>query len=280
MTKKEFDKEIKRNINNEKLFGYFTLPAECDRKEYKKFYYDTYYNKEEFKSFCEEMCDKYNSIFKAYAKGKGSELIGVPPKMASVASSSRFCYLGLRNASLKDFDESWDGNNWEFEKDLVVKSITGTNPQMDAYCKNGDTAYFFEFKCHEVFDTHANEISEQYNKFFSKWGLEWEGKEIPLTKFGLKSVGEFDLKQFITHLTGIIEHNECKKRVFSYVYFKPFEEEIFTSLEEKISKVFDADMVKAICEANNIELRLYFYENDVMDGFEKEKKPSRKLFAA
>ena len=58
--------------------------------------YDTYYTNNEFQNFITEMKINYPVHYSAYAQGKGSELLpgsknGTPPKMASVASSSRFC---------------------------------------------------------------------------------------------------------------------------------------------------------------------------------------------
>lgn len=276
--KASFDKQLKKNVDNDDIFGYAVLPNE-DR-EYPEHVYKEYYSKRTFSEFCEEMKDKYKDIYVAYAKGKGSELVGAPPKMASVASSSRFCYLALRDASIDVFGEN-SGKKFEFEKNLPVCEIKGTNPQMDAFCDGESADYFFEFKCHELFDVHEKEISEQYNIFFKQWDIKREEGDptIPTKQFGLDKIKLFDLKQFITHLTGILCYDSKKPKIFSYVYFKPVKggfDGYYKELEEEIKKVFSTvcNNGKIVSADSPLEFRLYFFESDVMKGFEGDTKPT------
>lgn len=62
-----------------------------------------YTSKTIFKCFVNEMKQKYHDAFQNYNDGKGGELKHgnsrygmIPPKMSSVASSSRFIYLTFR----------------------------------------------------------------------------------------------------------------------------------------------------------------------------------------
>ena len=80
-------------------------------------------------------------------------------------------------------------------------------------------------------------------------------------------------------MVGIVNFSDSKNKriVFSYVYFKPdnADQNIYKELKEEVKAVFNSKVIKKICNENNIELRLYFYKNNIMDGFEKEKKPTR-----
>ena len=273
MTREDFDRIVREAIGDQNLFGYAVLPNED--KTYHM--YEMYYSNDEFNKFCNTMKSNYECIYDSYARGKGSELVGTPPKMASVASSSRFCYLSLRDASISDFDNAVESSGpFEFEKELLVRDITGTNPQMDAFTETDRFIFFFEFKCHELFDNHKKVLSSQYDKYFKKWGVSRNSEKIPLREFGIDTIKLFDLKQFITHIVGIINYpGNGKRKVFSYVYFKPVQADnkIYENLISEIRSIFNSDTVKKICEENEIELRLYFYENSIMEGFEKKKKP-------
>jgi len=286
--KSRFDKIIKDNIiakkeKSDDSFGYCVLPN--NDKKFDVHVYDLYYSNREFDEFCNTMKNEYNAIYDYYARGKGSELVGTPPKMASVASSSRFCYLSLRNATKIDtirdfgFDEGEKVEQFEFEKDLVVPNVTGTNPQMDAFIETDETVFFFEFKCHEIFDNHKKELSLQYQKPLAEFDVTMSSTAIPYASFGIDQIKLFDLKQFITHILGIINYDpdNGKRKVFSYVYFKPKKvaKNLFNyeELTGEIRNIFNSTAVNNICTNNQIELRLYYYENDTMNGFEEEIKP-------
>ena len=136
MNKNEFDQIIKENLEvtkGEKAFGYMVF-------ENPKVY-NVYYSKREFEVFKEEMKSLYPDAYQAFFDGKGSELkehIGrygfMPPKMASVASSSRFCYLALRNGA-----KALGGTGsviFEHECRIADLGIYCNAPQLDAYIKN------------------------------------------------------------------------------------------------------------------------------------------------
>ena len=86
MNKITFDEILKENIINATgvdLFGYNNT-------------HSLYYNNYSFEKFVNQMLNDYPNHYYKYSRGKGSELKpqgNTPPKMASVASSSRFCCL-------------------------------------------------------------------------------------------------------------------------------------------------------------------------------------------
>ena len=94
ISKKEFDYLIKKNLVD-------VIGNDCFGYEIEDKSYDVYYNKETYnKSIFKMKASKYNKFYNQYNHGKGSELKekrNMPPKMASVASSSRFYYLVLRD---------------------------------------------------------------------------------------------------------------------------------------------------------------------------------------
>lgn len=109
ISKNEFDCFIKKNLVD--VFGNDCFGYEIEDKSY-----DVYYNKEAYNKFISKMQNgKYNKFYNQYNRGKGSELKekrNMPPKMASVASSSRFCYLALRDGykqfNKMDLIEQWE----------------------------------------------------------------------------------------------------------------------------------------------------------------------------
>lgn len=79
--------------------------------------------------------------------------------MASVASSSRFCYLAL-----KDGAEAIGGTgDVVFEKECKIKGVGGTAPQLDAYVASENI--FVEAKCHEMFDEKTTVMRESYQEY-------------------------------------------------------------------------------------------------------------------
>ena len=103
LTKEKFDAIIKSNLIKSDVsaddFGYDINGQN----------YDLYYANSCFKTFVEDMEKNYLQHYTKYDKGKGSELEshdGKPPKMASVGSSSRFCYLALRDVVGVEFEKS------------------------------------------------------------------------------------------------------------------------------------------------------------------------------
>ena len=117
--KKWFDNLILSNLKN-KGFGPFGYPMGKET-------HPVYYSRDAFTAFKVEMGLCHPQHYYCYINGQGSELLetGTPPKMASVASSSRFAYLALRWGA-----EAIGGTqNVEFEHECRIRGIRGTAPQ-------------------------------------------------------------------------------------------------------------------------------------------------------
>ena len=193
----------------------------------------------------------------------------LPPKMASVASSSRFCYLALR-----DGGTGLSGSGQvQFEHECRIKGITGTAPQLDAYIPNENI--YVEAKCHEIFDLHKIKMSIKYWEYIfgndNDFGLPALKKpdidtfEIPVSIFGVdKENTMFDTKQFLCHLLGIAsqkQHSEEAKLV--YLFFKPKSrveeiasevDEIFSELKQEMTSIFNCAYIKKFITKHNIKL--------------------------
>lgn len=289
MKKSKFDEIIAENIMDAKKASKLVYKISEENT------YDNYYNKEAFDSFVQDMKNNYPMAFKAYGEGKGSELEArdgkYPPKMASVASSSRFCYLALRNGA-EAFGASGEVC---FEYACGIDGIRGTAPQMDAYIPSSNT--YIEVKCHEIFDAHKIVMRKQYwEKLFGKendfnfpekqWG-EREGDkekefEIPLSVFGLsKKSSMFDVKQFLCHLLGVASQNRGREACLTYLFFKPMTnkktdqaniDEVFAELKKEIKTIFTSLPIKNFIEKNNIKLSAVCEYSQVMEPLTKENK--------
>lgn len=280
MNKSTFDKIIKENVVNAMgfdLFGPTGYPAQ----------YPNHYNSYAFAEFVNHMQTSYKHHYDKYSSGRGNELVsinGKPPKMSSVASSSRFCYLAFRNCNCVDF-----------EHNCPVDGISGTAPQMDAYFKNENI--FAEVKCHEIFDAHKKTLSLQYFPLLFGEGNDFEFDEekvgnfaiaksggefeIPLDKFGLNGkVSMFDFKQFICHLLGIkSDKGADKAATLMYLFFKPkaaTEEQrdeidaLFDKLNVEIKAVFESEPIKTFAKKNNIKLKAVAEYAEVMSPLTTE----------
>lgn len=263
--------------------------------------YPTYYNKLAFDTFVEEMriCYpqhyiKYNGNANATQNkgGAGGELIEkpgryglTPPKMASVASSSRFCYLALRNGTDALVENKFiSGNSVEFEKECKIFS-TGTAPQLDAFIPDAECNIYIEAKCHEIFDSHKVVLKNKYWEYLENDAVlcnalkdiekENEDFTLPLSLFGLEhSSSRFDIKQLICHLLGIKEQNQGKKAKLIYMFFEPIADntedadltyKVFEELESEIMLIFESGIIKDFCNANNIELEAIKEKSRIME---------------
>ena len=286
--KKDFDEIIKQNIKEyigRDVFGYRMT-------ETKTKVYGNYYSNDEFDAFVAEMkSPPYQEIYRAYNDGKGSELVTkngrygkMPPKMASVASSSRFCYLALRDGA-----QGIGGSGIvEFEKECRIKDLSGTAPQLDAYIPNDNI--YVEAKCHEIFDSHKVKLKEKYWDMIygndNCFGFEVVEKadeeefEIPLSVFGIeKASSMFDIKQFLCHLLGVKSQKEdAEQATLVYLFFKPKAksesvqmeiDEIFDKLREEIVKIFNSAPVQQFVASNNIHLRAVAEYSEVMEPVSK-----------
>ena len=278
MKKQDFDNILKQNVINSNGIDFFG----CGNN------YPFYYNDHIFDAFKNQMMTEYNNHFRSYSKGKGNELQkngNKPAKMAQVASSSRFCYLALRN--IPDI---------EFEHACPIIGITGTPPQMDAYMKDNT---FIEVKCHEMFDKHQIMLSKQYfNYIFGEnndFGLEFIPKEkmsdfgikennskfeIPFDIMNIRQPEMFDFKQLLCHLLGIKSHKKPNESAtFVYLFFKPKTstevqqkeiDSVFEKLANEIQEIFNSNPIQKFIQNNNITLKAVAEYAEVMSPLTKE----------
>ena len=284
MNQKKFDQIILRNLIVVKGADKFGYPNINDVK------YDDYYSFEEFEKFIKDMQERNMAHHKSYAEGKGSEIIPVdgglkPPKMASVASSSRFAYLALRDGA----KHIGIGKNVEFEAECAIKNKPGTQPQMDAFDK--DTRTYIEVKCHEIFgNSKQKTLKEPYLNYV--YGANDDGVgfklvvnerpqgefAIPYKEFGMKEFPKyFDLKQFLCHLLGVAceNHKEGKSATLAYLFFKPKTDveavaielfEVYNGLQAEIIAIFTSSVIVRFCEENNIKLKAYYEYAEIMES--------------
>jgi hypothetical protein len=258
--------------------------------------YPNHYKNCIFEKFVSQMENNYYNCYVSYSHGKGSELKSQgnkPPKMASVASSSRFCYLALRTGA-----ELLGGSgNVVFEHECPIDGVKGTAPQMDAYIEKENM--FVEVKCHEIFDVHKTALSKQYFELlFGKtndFGFDYIPKEnmsdyeideksnefeIPFKKMGIQQPEMLDVKQFICHLLGVRCHKkQDEKATLVYLFFKPkvaTETEqneidaIFKKLALEIKTLFNNNAVENFIKKNNITLKAVAEYSEVMSPLTSE----------
>ena len=276
MNKKTFDQLIKTQAEKDaKDFGY-PLNGKL---------YQSYFTKEVFKAYKEELKTiplngKHQNAYEAYEDGKGGELkekydskykCFLPPKMASVASSSRFVVESIlkgERASLSKLFGLKADYRLQAEYPLPFQS-GGLSPQLDAYLADGNKEIFIEAKCHEIFAAHTlyfrNSYArhfEEYVKGFKRPPLNKEG-EFKLSKtllgFKEKETIRFDAKQAIAHLLGV-RKREGKNSTLLFLFFKPCEDEIYQTLESQIRRFISSDFVQQLI--SNRFLVLFAYEED------------------
>ena len=222
-------------------------------------------------------------FYNRYKHGKGSELEpqgSFPPKMASVASSSRFCYLALRDG----IQGIVTRDNVNVEHPCRINGIKGTAPQLDAYASDINT--YFEVKCHEIFDSHTVKMSSSY------WNLIYGENndfgfladrvsnidcfDIPLSEFGIESdKSMFDIKQLLCHLLGISFQNDVSEnKRLVYLFFKPKTKsaedmsainEVFELLQTEIDKIFNSRPIKNFTSKHKISLMAVAEFAEVME---------------
>ena len=283
MDKTTFDNIIRENLINAASIDHLDTNSYSDE-------YPNYYNNSAFTSFVDQMKCDYKSAYAKYINGKGSELKpqkSAPPKMASVASSSRFCYLALRDGA--EVLGGKDAVEFEYSCKNIKGIRGGTPPQMDAYIANDNI--FVEVKCHEIFDTHKIVLSKQYKDLLcgqnSDFGFssitEYSEKEIAISsnEFGLKEdTAMFDTKQFICHLLGIKSNKDKdEKATLIYLFFKPktpnLEQQseidrIFEELKDEIKNVFNNKSIQNFIRVNNIQLKAVAEYAEVMSSLTKD----------
>ncbi len=296
--KEKFDTAIKNNLSGD-LFPYIiTEDGKAERKYY------NYYSKAAFSDFVDEMKTTYPDHYAKFkgiknasnnAGGKGGELDAkkgkyglMPPKMASVASSSRFCYLALRDGvDTNILGKTFAKNEVEFEKECEIFATSKTAPQLDAYIEDEKCDIFIEAKCHEIFDSHKPVFRNVYWDYFKNNASLKDmasGEEKPAESFTVswdlfdikKKSTRFDVKQFVCHLLGIKEHQKEKGKnaKLVYMFFKPVSEDketakminsVFEELKTEIRAIFECKVINGFCNENNIELMAIAQENKTME---------------
>ena len=243
-----------------------------------------YYSREAFDAFKSEMQSRYPQAYNQYGSGKGSEMTetSTPPKMASVASSSRFAYLALRDGA-----QAIGGTNRVvFEKECRIRGIRKAAPQLDAYTtdEKGNPIYV-EVKCHEIFDDHEIRLRPAYwEKIYGEHNeFGFPAKEIPNTEpfsipasdFGVSGSPMMDIKQLLCHLMGVASKKEQRKpATLVYLFFKPRVtgearsrlDGIFTKLAEEIDEIFNRKPIQNFCRVNNIDLEVVVEEAPTMEA--------------
>ncbi|MGM9568838.1 MAG: hypothetical protein ACI3XC_02030 [Phascolarctobacterium sp.] len=283
LTKSQFDNIIRENVIKHGGLKYSPFfEAKGEEKAYTNYYNDT-----AFDDFCDEMKNTYPKAYDAYKNGPGKELDKRPPapaKMASVASSSRFCYLALRNGA----EALGLMGTPEFEKACPIKGLvpqTIANP--DAFFEEDNT--YFEVKCHEIFDPQKT-FKDKYRSLFlnnyKAFGFKKEQfnpmegpDDFILDILGDKhaTIKRFDYKQLICHLMGIASNKDTNKTAaLIYLFFKPKSakysvelENLFDELSHEIHLVFDNKHIRSFIRKNNIRLKAYAECDYVMKTLSK-----------
>ena len=267
MVKKElFERSIKKSflagmpilpgvmVNDEKDFGRYITTRGITK------WHDTYFTEDFEKTILRELSE----VVDRYKNVRGSELNS---KFYCVASSSRLAvasFLKKQDGKIT-YISSFRGEELEdfsFEKILKIKKIGRTSPQMDVWFETSTKVFFYEVKCHEIFDSHKKILlSKSYNQYdvfkeiAEKYGLPLDREVIKdgyryfsfdWSDFDLKcNTHHFDLKQFICHLMGIISSNTKpgKKKQFVYLFYKNDSDEfsnIYEQLEMEIKQIKDS----------------------------------------
>lgn len=289
----KFDKKLKELSGyNESCFGYVTADGGK---------YDLYFENQLWHNFISEM-SKDEKAYKAYALGSGSELKEkttknkkiIPPKMASIASSSRFIYCTFKN---KDYykklslivDDIDDNGEFQFEDKLAIKNVKMAKANLDASYKTPNKHIYIEAKCHEMFATNELTFSKGYLKGKAlcgdyKYSLNIDEKFIIINDDDVQiSPRAFNLsedeklyicaKQFICHLLGVSHFNvSCKELI--YLYFKPeklsgYDKE-YAILERQFDNFCKSKYISEFCLKNNISIKLVYSTNN---SFESEFIP-------
>lgn len=154
-------------------------------------------------------------------------------KMCSIASSARIGYLSSKSVfkSISHFEKT------DIKNGCCV-------PNYDGYDELNNV--FFEFKCHEICSTSHDVLSKSYKsllKSIYKIDID-DPKDLRFSHFGIRVDGDplinkinFDFKQFLCHMFGLLTKNAIKnnkKPTLHYVVFIPdyLDEEITKFLNE------------------------------------------------
>jgi hypothetical protein len=271
---KEFDLIIKKQSGeDESQFGY----------DVKGVIYDFYYKRPIFDRYVEELkaiklTGKNATAFDAYNDGKGGELSDkycrkrkkyIPAKMASVASSSRFCVEAILKGDKDELAKVF-GLSGVLSIDAEHETRFqkgGLAPQLDAYLADENQEIFIETKCHEIFYSHDLSFRKSYATLFSRYNPDFQSPKINqkgnftldrnLLGLAKNSTLVFDARQALAHLLGIRKQH-VKKATVVFLFFKPCENQIYQILEEQTHAFISSTFVRNII-GNEIDV-IFAYE--------------------
>ncbi len=292
-SKENFDKRIKELLGEpDEFFGYKTKDEKI---------MNCYYNNDVFCDFIKDMDTNHRQN---YLDGSGGELCEkkgkygwVPPKMASVASSSRFIYLSLKdnsNEKMKLFDQKIQSDGYfSFEKEITI-DVVGSKPNLDAVYKTKNKTLYFEAKCHEIFDSHKLIWKNAYfvdGVFYgkdkkslqlsigsekpinNKNGIDQYSKSLDKSIFGLGNFKglRMDFKQMVCHLLGIANDDSYGKELI-YLIYRPDGlnngndnfNSYYSQLEEEFRLFCESACIRSFCKRNDICIKLFYSVNNKM----------------
>ena len=197
-------------------------------------YYDNEYLLELLKNLIKD------DLFGVYHGELSTNSKGV--KMTSIGSSSRFCYLASKGLY---------ADITEHEKTDVKNDCC--HPHYDGYARSTNT--FYEFKCHELCDnsTHSK-LSESYVPLLHQYfTIDTHPHKLRFSDFGIEYKDNpsiyninFDVKQFICHILGILTVATPDNRAaLKYVWVIPGKninkelDDFIHDVEKQIKGVFD-----------------------------------------
>lgn len=273
LSKKDFDIIIRDNLIEDDKKNKALLRLNDPK-------FDCYYTDAAYNDFLNDMERDFRTAFLDYTNGQGHETAprrNGPPKMASVASSSRFCYYALRNGA----KAVGGGDKIKFEKACEIKKLR-TAAQLDAYDEENNI--YFEVKCHEIFDG-SERFRPSYINFFKNVNTDFGFDAI--NYYGANAKGEFyidiydgkridiprfNVKQFICHLIAISANKEKDTpATLAYLFFKPkhsrYHNEIdvvFEELKSSIKLAFDNDHIRHYCKKHKIKLKAFAEYDTIM----------------
>lgn len=297
MDKKQFNNVILSNLIIKEGFDSFGYPSPAKPKtltptiENIVEIHTNYYSPFAFHTFLQKMKKEHKEAYNAYNSGSGQELTPqafAPPKMACIASSSRFCYLALRKNTVALGGTS----NAVFEKRCPISGVKNATANLDAHIKDDNVNIYVEAKCQEIFDNHKHEMRIPYwdciYENINGIGFNLEPTkpvdtskdyfDIPMDIFGLEDIKRFDFKQFLCHLLGIASQNkkDNEAATLCYMFFKPLSDDpkiqsslndIFDQkLKDEIKAIFTNSYIQAFCKNNNITLTAIVEEAKVMES--------------
>jgi hypothetical protein len=211
----------------------------------------------------------------------------MPPKMASVASSSRFCYLALRDG-YKQFNNSED---IIFEHSCRIKGINAT-ANLDAYIPKANI--YFEVKCHEIFSQHSIYLKKSYwNLLYGQendFGFSYakcpdiDEFKIELCNFGIaKTKIRFDIKQFLCHLWGIASQKDKDiPAKLVYLFFNKMDliEQWGTGIQRIINRAKEYELPKPEFREIGNTFRVNLYRKADKKPIKADKKPIKEPIKA